>query len=578
MAQTLIDQFLETAEKFAAKPALKFKQDGVWFTLNFGEVNEKVRQFACGLKGLGCRPNDKVAILSPNCPQWVIADLASMAIGAVTVPVHTTLSPKLTAHILKDSESKFLVISTNEQLEEVMLHINELSHLETIIYFNIVQIGELKVPVKIISFDELISSGQKNISGCDFKPAQEDIASIIYTSGTTGLPKGVMLSHKNFLSNAKAALAHVPVFQDDLLLSFLPLSHVLERTAGYYAPFVCCGACIAYAQSAKTLVDDLKEVRPTILISVPRIFERVHKKIWEKAMAGSKLKKKLFLTALKQKKGTFLYKFFDILVFKKIRAAFGGKFRLTISGGASLNAQLAKFFDKVGILIIEGYGLTETSPVISTNLPNKIKFGSVGKTVPGVKVKIVADKEILVQGPNVMKGYFKNDAAAKEAIDEAGWFHTGDLGFVDGDGYLTIIGRKKEMIVLANGKNVWPEPIENMLNDDRYFLQTVIFGNSRNFIICLIVPNWEEVCAYAKINSIASHLPQDLINDEKIVKLFKERLDMICCHLSDWEKPKRFVLLERELTQENDELTPTLKLRRKTIENNFQKHIAQIYQ
>jgi len=579
MQNTLPQQFFATAEKFSKRPALRYKKDNTWFALTFKEVESQIKDFASGLSQLGCQKDDRVAILSANRPEWVVADLGIMSIGAVVVTVHTTFSPKLIAHVLKDSKVKFLVVSNQEQLTKVILYQKQLPDLKEIIYFDLAKPMNDIVDIKQISFDKVVEMGKSGQEAGSKKQEasglEDDIASIIYTSGTTGTPNGVILTHQNFLSNAQAALQAVPVTEKDMLLSFLPLSHVLERTAGYYAPLVLSGACIAYAESPKTLVNDLKQIKPTILISVPRIFERFHKSVWEKVKEGNNFKKKLFIKALKQQKGTFKYKIFDYLVFKKIRAALGGRFRLTISGGSSLNPKLGKFFDKIGIVILEGYGMTETSPVITANRVGKIKFGTVGQALPGVEIKIADDKEILVKGPNIMKGY---TSLQRDVFDSDGWFHTGDLGFLDSQGYLTIIGRKKEMIVLATGKNVWPENIEQVLNNDRFINQSMIIGHNRQFVTALIIPDWNEIKRHRKEKNLPSMSPENLIKEEDIINLYKDRLDCYNEDFGQWEYPKKFTLLENEFSQENEELTPTLKLRRKVILEHYKKEVEGMYE
>ena len=386
-----------------------------------------------------------------------------------------------------------------------------------------------------------------------------------------------MLTHKNFLSNAEAVNKVIPVKKEDIFLSFLPVSHVLERLAGYYVPLVF-GATIAYAESAKQLVQNLKEVKPTILISVPRIFEKFHDAVWDKINRSSPLKKRIFRWAVKQKRHTLSYKIADFLVFKNIRNRFGGKLRFAISGGASLNENIPQLFFKMGVLILEGYGLTETSPIISANREHDLKFGTVGKIIPGVRAKISDNKEILVKGENIFKGYFNCEEETKKCFDKDGWFCTGDLGFIDTQGFLTIIGRKKEMLVTAGGKNVWPEPIENLLNNDRFISQSIVIGNKRKFISALIVPDWQEVQIYLKEKKLPLQEHDKLIKNQEILSVFQERLDeKINPCLNDFEKIKKFKLLPHELSQERDELTPTLKLRRYIVEKHCQKTIESMY-
>jgi len=405
----------------------------------------------------------------------------------------------------------------------------------------------------------------------------DDCCSIIYTSGTTGRPKGVALTHRNFLSDAEAVNEVVPVLKNDIFLSFLPLSHVLERLAGYYLPLAY-GATIAYAESVRELPKNLKEVRPTLLISVPRVFEKFHDAIWDKINKGSSLQKKIFKWSLKQKKYTLGHRIADRLVFRKIRQNMGGNLRLAISGGAALDQNIGKFFYKIGVTVLEGYGLTETSPVICVNREKDFKFGTVGKVLPGIKVKITETKEVLVKGPNVFASYYGNKEQTKQAFKE-GWFCTGDQGFLDKQGFLTIIGRGKEMIVTSGGKNVWPEPVESLLNTDKFIAQSIIIGDKRKFISALIVPDWQEVEVYLKEQNLPMQEHTKLIKDPTLINIFQQRInEKINPNLSDVEKIKKFVLLPQEFSQDEDELTPTLKLRRHIIEKHYQKSIDSIYE
>ena len=576
--KTIPEKFNETAIKFAKRSALKFKHQGAYINITFAEIREKIEALAKGLLELGIQKGDRVAILSENRPEWVRADLAILTLGAITVPVHTTLSPKIIQHILNDSESSILLVSNQEQFNKVMLAINELPALKTIIYIDLDHLqNHLTAEKKILSLNQVMELGAKSEKTIKIAAGPDDIASIVYTSGTTALPKGVMLTHRNFLFNAESAVTAVPVNEYDTLLSFLPLSHVLERTAGYYAPLVCRGSCIAYAESAKTLKTNLKEIKPTILVSVPRIFEKVHDGIWENVKKGSPLKYKIFIWALKQEPKTFKYLIADKLVFAKIRSTLGGKFRFTISGGATLNHKLARFFARIGIKIIEGYGLTETAPIVTVNRLENSKYGTVGQQIAGVEIKIAPDKEILVKGPNVMAGYYKNPELTASVIDVEGWFHSGDLGFLNSDGFLVIIGRKKEMISLSNGKIAWPEQIEVILNNDRFINQSMVYGDNKNYLAALIIPDWQEITRCLDQSGIINKELENLIKDEKIIKLFNERIEKINDQLADWEKIRKFTLLSTEFSQEKDELTPTLKLRRSVIESHYQKELAKMY-
>ncbi len=581
MDKTIPEVFFETAKKFSSKTALLAKENNVYFSYHFDELEKKIKIFSKALLELGAKKGDNIAILSENRPEWVIADLGIMLIGAVTVPIHTTLNAKAICNVINHSEAKIIIVSGMDLLVKVMLFQNELPFLEKIIY-----IEKLNNDLKKTSKKEIID-WEGIVDSLDLKEAEnikinfnnfsaDDACSIIYTSGTTGIPKGVMLTHKNFLENAEAVKKVVPVKTDDIFLSFLPLSHVLERLAGYYIPLLS-GATIAYAENVKKIAENLKEVKPTILISVPRIFEKFYDTIWDKVKNSSRIEQKLFLWALKQKKDSLSYQIGDFLVFKKIRKKMGGRLRLAVSGGASLNHKIAKFFLKMKILILEGYGLTETAPVISVNEEKNFKFGTVGRPLPGVKVKISPEKEILVKGPNVMKGYYKNEEETLAAFDKEGWFHTGDLGFIDNEGFLTVIGRKKEMIVLSGGKNVWPEVVEKEINHDPFVSQSMVIGHNRKFVSALIVPDWQEVKKFFQKNNLILKNPEELVKSPELIKLFKERIEIINKNLSSYEDIKKFKLIVNEFSQEREELTPTLKLRRHIIENHYEKEIKEIY-
>ena len=578
MYKAIPEIFFETVKRNPNKTALLYKKEGVYFPVKYKELAKKVKIFSSALQKLGVLRGDRVALLSENRPEWVISDLAIMAAGAITVSLHTTFSPKAICTVLNHSQAKILIVSNSDFLNRVLLGQKELKHLKKIIVIEkLTSVQKETLSGKVLDWKALFSLHQNDEYEKVFLDPDE-VCSIIYTSGTTGKPKGVLLSHRNFLSNVEAVNEIVPVKESDVFLSFLPLSHVLERMAGYYMPLAF-GATIAYAESAKQLAINLKEIKPTIMISVPRIFEKFHDAIWDKINKSSKFKINLFKWALRQKKDSFAYKIADFIVFKKIRSQMGGKLRLTVSGGASLNENIGRFFLKIGVLILEGYGLTETSPVISANREDDLKFGTVGKIIPGVKIKINPDKEILVKGPNVTQGYFKNPKETKKAFDKEGWFRTGDLGFVDRQGFLTVIGRGKEMLVTSGGKNVWPESIENLLNNDKYISQSMVLGNCQKFISALLVPDWQEVKIYMKENNLSMEEPEKLAKNPAVLEVFQHRLDAkINPNLSEYEKVKKFRLVLQEFSQEQDELTPTLKLRRHIIEKHYKKTIEGMYE
>ncbi|OGY46870.1 MAG: hypothetical protein A2840_00430 [Candidatus Buchananbacteria bacterium RIFCSPHIGHO2_01_FULL_47_11b] len=575
--KTIPQQFVETASRYPKRPALKFKYHGAYIGLSFSELARRVSVLAHGMRSLGIGAGERVAILSENRTEWVRADLASMTLGAIVIPVHTTLSPQIIKHILLDSGTTRVFVSDQIQYNKLLRIVDELPELKTVIYFSLDHPEHLGGSKELISLAEVMAVGERLPDQIELPVDPDAVASIVYTSGTTALPKGVMLTHRNFLFDGEAAVTAVPVSHHDTLLSFLPLSHVLERTAGYYAPLLLRGSCIAYAESIKTLAQNLREVKPTILVSVPRVFEKTHTAIWDKVKSGPGWKQTFFLWALKQEKGTIGHRIGDLLVFKKIRRSLGGRLRLSISGGASLNHKLARFFDRIGLLIVEGYGLTETAPVATVNRPDNFKFGTVGQQLPGVEVILAPDKEILVRGPNIMKGYYHNDALTKEVIDSEGWFHTGDLGFLTQDGFLVVIGRKKEMISLSNGKIVWPEQVELLLTNDRFITSAMVVGHNRAYLSALLIPDWQEVNRSLTELGITSSEPDMLVKNPKLRELFVTRLEKINAQMADWEKIQRFVLLPQEFAQTRDELTPTLKLRRATIEEHYKKQIESMY-
>lgn len=516
-----------------------------------------VDDLAAGLSAYGVRSTDRLAILSENRPEWLACDLAINKLGAVSVPIHATANQSLIEYILKDSGSKFIFISA-ELYKKHQVSLKQYAG----VFFDF----------KIILFDQGVETEDADItpfvSLFDKKHQVEavkgDLASIVYTSGTTGEPKGVMLTNANFLSNAEAACEAINVTPEDKFLSFLPLSHVLERTAGSYIPILH-GASIAYAEGIKQLSDNLKEVKPTILISVPRVFERMQDKIFASMRDKNPWVKKLFYWSLKQKESGFSYNVADFLINRKIRGIFGGHLRFAVSGGAPINERILRFFGNVGVKIVEGYGLTETSPIITENTLEHNRPGTVGRPIRGVEVKIAEDKEILVKGPGVMQGYWQKEADTKETFDDEGWFKTGDFGFLDRNNFLTVIGRKKNIIVLSNGKNVYPEKIEAQLNLAASIGQCVVVGHRRSCVAALIVLNEEY---------LAQKIKEGKGNINKIVS---DEINRVNRELMPHEAVKKFHLLDKVFTIEDNELTPTLKVRRHYIEAKYSDLIEGLY-
>ena len=542
--------------------------------MTFTQVADGIKAVAAALIHLGIKPQDRVAILSENRPEWVSADLSSMLAGAITVPIHTSFSSRLAAEVLKSSGSRFIFVSGRDQLKKILSVMQELASLEKIISLDAERSPTLNED-RFLPWVDFLKLTDENAAFPATSP--EDVCTLLYTSGTTGQPKGVMLTHQNFLSNAAAALQVIPFNETDTLLSFLPLSHVYERTGGYYAPLVIAGATIAYAKSLKELSENLLEIKPTAMLAMPRLFERVHDRIWQEFSRKGDIALRAFRWALERKPGTLSHFIADRLIFSKIRNKFGGRLRFAVSGGAALDPHLATFFRKVGLLICEGYGLTETSPVVAVNRPSRVKIGAVGQPIPGVKVKIAADGEILVRGPGVSKGYWQDEKATRELLDEDGWLHTGDLGRLDEEGFLSIVGRKKEMIVTAAGKNVWPEPLEMKLNASKYIQQSLVVGDNQKYLAALIVPDWTALKEFMSAQNRAADDPEILLRDSQVLALYRREIDHATADVAEYERIAKFALLAQEFSPEREEITPTLKLRRRVIADHYKKEIQAMH-
>ena len=583
---TLVSMFEHSIQHYGNKPALAHKpKGGTYQNISYTEFSESVDAFSKGLNALGVEKNDRVAILSENRPEWAITDFGSLKIGAVTVPMFSTLTAAQVGYILKDSGAKIICVSTEKQLEKVSAIRDEVPTLEQVIIFDSIE-GE--PPEGVIQFEAVCELAGEETNNA---ASEDDLATIIYTSGTTGNPKGVMLTHANFISNVQACKSLIDVSDTDVLLSFLPLSHVFERLGGHYVPLFS-GATIAYAESTFTVAQNMKEVAPTVMLSVPRLYETMHERILRAVQEGSSLKQKIFhwgvsvgsavSSAIQQGKNPsailrLQQNIADKLVFAKLKEATGGRLRFFVSGGAALPQSIAEFFHAAGILILEGYGLTETSPVISMNHPGKWKFGTVGAQVPGIEVEIAEDGEILTRGPHVMKGYFNNDTATAEVIDKDGWFHTGDIGIIDADGFVKITDRKKNIIVLSNGKNVAPQPIESELVRSPFISQVMVIGSERKNLAALIVPNFDALKAWASENSVETADLSAMLEAREVQQYIQSEIRSRLTDFADFEQVRRFTLLEKEFSQENDEMTPTLKLKRNVIIEKYSDAINGMY-
>jgi long-chain acyl-CoA synthetase len=590
MAETLSQLFLNTIKSYPKDDLMLYKKQGSYTPISTDEVGKQVKHLALGLRDLGYESGDKLIILSENRPEWVMTDLANLCLGGVTVPVYTSLVPEQIKYIIDNSDAKVVVFSGEEMWEKIRAIRSELIKVEHYITY------QAEGPEGILTFSDVQKKGEslaekqpELFEELALRVKPDDVASIIYTSGTTGVPKGVMLMHSNFVSNVESVTTIIEFTEKDTVLSFLPLSHVLERMVTF--AYLCKGCSIGYAESIETVGENLLEISPQIMVSVPRVFEKIYAKVMDNVLASSSLKRKIFFWAARVGReygknkllnqpvsGSLQFKknLAHKLVFSKIIEKTGGKVRFFVSGGAPLSKDIAEFFYAMGLVVLEGYGLTETSPVIAVNTLEDVKFGSVGKPIPGVDVKIAEDGEILTKGPHVMKGYYKMEGETQEAIKD-GWFCTGDIGNLDEEGFLTITDRKKDLIVTAGGKNVAPQPIENTIKTNAYVSNAVIIGDKRKFISALIVPNFEKLVEYADANKISYSDYTDLVENDQILNFVESEINRATPGLASYEKVKKVILLDREFEIEKGEITPTLKVKRNIIEQKYSGIIDSIY-
>lgn len=594
--RTLNELFNSAVERYRESPFLRFKQGDTWRALSFGDVARRVRELALGLYKLGFRSGDKLAIWSDNRPEWNLADLSSLAIGAVDVPIYSTQARAQVEYILNDSGARAIFVSGSMLAEAVALK-QRASGLEYIICFD--DIPEGLRSDGVITITEIVGPGKALFSE---RPtlyetlwrgaAPDDLATLLYTSGTTGDPKGVMLSHRNLTANAVNGYSWLGLEGlRDLALTYLPFSHIFERSTWYL--YAHAGTEIAYAESIDAVAKNLGEVRPTVMTSVPRMFEKIYGRIVEKGISSGFPRKQIFLWSLgvgrrwaervddEKRVGTWLalqHKLADALVFKKWRAAVGGRIRVFISGGAPLAPEIAYLFWAAGLPVLQGYGLTETSPSISCNLERRNRIGTVGPVMDNVQVRIAEDGEILVKGDTIMMGYYNRPAENEEAFTADGWFRTGDIGHIDEDGYLLITDRKKDLIKTSGGKYVAPQQLESLIKSSRFVSQVVVVGNGRKFVSALIVPNLEMLKSYAELKHIQFKDTEDLLSDPAIIDLFQRQVDKFTSELARYEKIKKVALLGSELTIESGDLTPTLKPRRNVIEKKYAEAINRLYE
>jgi long-chain acyl-CoA synthetase len=590
---TLNKLFFEAVETFRKPDALQVKRNGKYEPISHERLAQRVRHAAMGLGERGVKPGDRVAILSENRPEWAIADYACLTVGVADVPIYPNLPPDQIAYILRDCGAVAIFVSDAAQAQKVATVRAQCTALRFVIGF-----GEREAGMDL-SLAELERAGaavDNETSTATYRAAAlavspDELATIIYTSGTTGEPKGVMLTHDNIYSNVMASKDAIPFGGGDVALSFLPLSHIFERMAGHYL-MLATGTSIAYAESIDTVPINMQEVRPTLVLSVPRLYEKMYARVLENALAGGGIKTQIFFWARRvadrwadvklaggTPKGVLAaqYAVAQKLVFSKLQARTGGRLRYFVSGGAPLAPEINKFFYAAGLVILEGYGLTETSPVITVNIPRGFRIGTVGRPVAGVEVTIADDGEILTRGPHVMRGYYNKPAATAETIDSNRWLHTGDIGELH-DGFLSITDRKKDLIVTAGGKKIAPQPIENTIKTNKYVSQAVMIGDKRKYPIVLVVPNWESLEKWAKLRDIIWTDRAQLLAMPTIrAKMEKEVLATVE-GLARFEMPKKIGLLEHDFSIERGELTPTLKVKRRVIDTAYKGTIDGLYQ
>jgi long-chain acyl-CoA synthetase len=591
---TLPKLCLASIRKNAKPDALNHKRDGQWVNISGAEFIRRVRHIALGLSELGIKAGDRVALLSENRPEWSITDLAILSLGAINVPIYTTQAVEQARFILSDSGTRAIFISGRKVFKHAQAAIETLGQLEKLIFFDteaaegvgramtleaLEALGARRDEAQPAAYDALLEAGRG-----------DDLATIIYTSGTTGEPKGVMLTHDNFISNIISISGTLPITNEDVSLSVLPLSHIFERTVFYVFCYV--GVAVYYAASFDQVGDHLREVRPTIMTAVPRLFEKVYHRIIKRGMSAQGWKRKLFVWALAvgnryaelkdagQPVSPLLQAQQSIasrLVFSKWREGVGGRLRYFVSGGAPLSPTLSYAFLAADIAILQGFGMTETC-IVAANRPDNNKVGSVGLPFPGIEVRLAADGEILVRGPNIMRGYYNNPAATREALMEDGWFKTGDVGRMDERGHLYITDRKKDLFKLSNGKYVAPQLVESLIMQSQFVSQVVVIGAGRKQPAALIVPDWEELrgaMTEARLPVPKSH--EEWSRDAAAVKIVQRDVAQLTAALADYERVRRIALLPLELSIDSGELTPTLKVKRRIIDEKYGDLINELY-
>ena len=595
--RSLAEMFLSQTERYGERVLYRFSRGGRWEEMTWREAHARAREIGLGLLSLGVGRGDRVAIFSANRLEWSLIDWANICIGALTVPVYSSTPIAQLSYILEQSGAAVLFIDSAERLKRL-----DPAHASFSAVRQVVLIGDRASPIypalpaPVITLVELQQIGRdfgqnhgQLFEQIALSLRPEDDLTIIYTSGTTGEPKGVLTAHRHYLFMLEAASAAIPCDEHDVNLQFLPLAHSFGRLEHFLA--VAKGFTCGFARSIETIGKDLVTIRPTILFSVPRIYENVHERVRSRVEAGSLLRRRLFRWAVSvgerwsrfqsagEKLPTVLgwaHRLAERLVFSKIRGGFGGRLRLAISGGAALPPAIASFFHAIGLLILEGYGLTECATVSHVNRADRYKFGTVGLPLPGVECRTAADGEVLLRGPNIFKGYHRDPKGTQEVVDEAGWLHTGDIGEIDENGFLRITERKKDLIVTSGGKKVAPQAIENLLQSDRLIHQAAVMGDGERHLIALITLDREQVREWGKREGLEFRSAEEMASHPRVVAVIRDRVREKNKQLAAFEAVRNFRIVPRDFSVETAELTPTLKLRRQIIRERYKQLIEEM--